>query len=229
MISVATIVLLSYLVGSIPGSLWAGKLLYGIDLRKYGSGNAGATNAFRVLGWKAGLAATVVDLGKGLLAAGVIAPFLRIDPVPTWGLVPWQATTVVCLIAGISAIVGHMYPVWAKFKGGKGVNTAAGVLFALTPVTMAITLAVFFVVLLSFRYVSLASITAAIAFPSTVAIRRYLFDIESLDPSLLVFSVLMALAIIVAHRSNVRRLLQGNENRVRTFRPAKGMLGRGEL
>ncbi len=229
MISVATILLLSYLVGSIPGSLWAGQLLYGIDLRKYGSGNAGATNAFRVLGWKAGLLATVVDLGKGLLAAGVIAPLLRIDPLPTWGLVPWQATTVVCLMAGIAAVVGHMFPVWAKFKGGKGVNTAAGVLFALTPVTTAITLAVFFVVLFAFRYVSLASITAAIAFPSTVAIRRYLFDIESLDPSLLVFSVLMAAAIIFAHRSNVRRLLRGNENRVRTFRPAKGMLGRGEL
>lgn len=229
MISVAVILLLSYLVGSIPGSLWAGKLLYGVDLRQYGSGNAGATNAFRVLGWKAGVLATMVDLGKGLLAAGVIAPFLRIDPIPTWGLVPWQAATVVALLAGLTAIVGHMFPVWAKFQGGKGVNTAAGVLFALTPITTAITLGVFFVVLLSFRYVSLASITAAIAFPSTVAIRRYLFDIESLDPSLLVFGALMAVAIIVAHRANVRRLLRGNENRVRTFRPAKGMRGRGEL
>ena len=172
---------------------------------------------------------TVVDLGKGLLAAGVIAPLLRIDPLPTWGLVPWQATTVVCLLAGVSAIIGHMFPVWAKFRGGKGMNTAAGVLFALTPVTTAIALGVFVVVLLSFRYVSLASITAAIAFPSAVAIRRYLFDIESLDPSLLVFGALMALGIIIAHRSNVKRLLRGNENRVRSFRPAKGMRGRGEI
>jgi len=229
MTSVVVIMLLSYLVGSIPGSLWAGKVLYGIDLRKHGSGNAGATNAFRVLGWKAGVVSTVIDLGKGLLAAGVIAPLLRIDPLPTWGLVPWQATTVVCLVAGLVAILGHMFPIWAKFQGGKGMNTAAGVLFALTPITTAIVLGIFVVVLLSFRYVSLASITAAIAFPSTVAIRRYLFDIESLDPSLLVFGAVMAAGIIFAHRSNIKRLLRGNENRVRSFRPAKGMRGRGEL
>jgi glycerol-3-phosphate acyltransferase PlsY len=221
--------LISYLLGSIPGSLWTGKLVYGVDLRNYGSGNAGATNAFRVLGWKAGVLSTVVDLGKGLLAAGVVAPLLRIDPIPTWGLVPWQAATVVCLIAGVVAIIGHMFPIWANFKGGKGMNTAAGVLFALTPITTAITLGVFVIVLVSFRYVSLASMTAAIAFPSTVAIRRYLFDIESLDPSLLVFGALMAAGIIIAHRSNIKRLLQGNENRVSSFTPAKGMLGRGEL
>ncbi len=229
MISVVVIMFLSYLVGSIPGSLWTGKLLYSIDLREHGSGNAGATNAFRVLGWKAGVVSTVVDLGKGLLAAGVIAPLLRIDPLPTWGLVPWQATTVVCLAAGLVAILGHMFPVWAKFQGGKGMNTAAGVLFALTPVTTAIALGVFVAVLISFRYVSLASITAAIAFPSAVAIRRYVFDIESLDPSLLVFGAVMAAGIIFAHRSNIKRLMQGNENRVQSFRPAKGMRGRGEL
>lgn len=229
MISVAVIVLVSYLLGSIPGSLWAGKLLYGVDLRNYGSGNAGATNAFRVLGWKAGVVSTVVDLGKGLLAAGVVAPLLRIDPLPTWGLVPWQATTVICLVAGLVAILGHMFPVWAKFQGGKGMNTAAGVLFALTPITTAITVGIFVIVLLAFRYVSLASMIAAIAFPSTVAIRRYVFDIESLDPSLLVFGAVMAAGIIYAHRSNIKRLLAGNENRVRSFRPAKGMLGRGEL
>jgi glycerol-3-phosphate acyltransferase PlsY len=133
------------------------------------------------------------------------------------------------LVAGLVAILGHMFPIWAKFQGGKGMNTAAGVLFALTPITTAIVLGIFVVVLLSFRYVSLASITAAIAFPSTVAIRRYLFDIESLDPSLLVFGAVMAAGIIFAHRSNIKRLLRGNENRVRSFRPAKGMRGRGEL
>ena len=229
MLSVAVIMLISYLLGSIPGSLWTGKFVYGVDLRNYGSGNAGATNAFRVLGWKAGVISTVVDLGKGLLAAGVVAPLLRIDPIPMWGLVPWQAATVVCLVAGVVAIIGHMFPIWANFQGGKGMNTAAGVLFALTPITTAITLGVFFLVLISFRYVSLASMTAAIAFPSTVAIRRYLFDIESLDPSLLVFGAVMAAGIIVAHRSNIKRLLHGNENRVSSFSPAKGMLGRGEL
>lgn len=227
MLSLAVILILSYLAGSIPGSVWVGKTLYGVDVRKHGSGNAGATNVFRVLGWKAGMLATMVDLGKGLLAAGLIAS-IRLDTLPS-GIEVWQMETVVRLLAGIAAIIGHMYPVWAGFKGGKGVNTSAGVLFALTPITMWITLAVFFVVLLSSRYVSLASLSAVIAFPSTIAIRRYLFGIDALDPSLLIFSILMALAIIVAHRSNIQRLLQGTESRLRSFRPAKGMVGKGEL
>lgn len=227
MLSLAVIILLSYLVGSIPGSVWIGRLLYGKDIRAYGSGNAGATNAFRVLGWKAGVLATVVDLGKGFLAAGVIAS-IRLDALPA-GFDFWQIETVVRLIAGVSAVIGHMYPVWAGFKGGKGVNTSAGVLFALTPITMWITLAVFVVVLLTSRYVSLASLTAALAFPSAIAIRRYVFGIESLDTSLLIFGVILAAGIFFAHRSNIRRLLDGSESRVRSFRPAGGMRARGEL
>ena len=104
-----------------------GQLLYGVDVRKHGSLNAGATNVFRVLGWKAGVLSTVVDLGKGLLAAGVIAS-IRIDELPS-GFAFWQVESVVRLLAGIAAIVGHMLPIWARFRGGKGVNTAAGVLF----------------------------------------------------------------------------------------------------
>jgi glycerol-3-phosphate acyltransferase PlsY len=227
MLSLIVILALSYLVGSIPGSVWVGKLLYGKDLRNYGSGNAGATNAFRVLGWKAGLLATVVDLGKGLLTAGVIAT-IRIDDLPS-GIEFWHIETFVRLLAGVVAVIGHMFPVWASFRGGKGVNTAAGVLLALTPITMMITLGVFALVLFSSRYVSLASLTAVVAFPSTVAIRKYLFHVESLDSSLLVVSTALALAIIFAHRANIRRLLNGTESRIRTFRPARGMYGRGEI
>lgn len=227
MLSLIVILILSYLVGSIPGSVWVGKLLYGIDLRKHGSGNAGATNAFRVMGWKAGVLATVVDLGKGLLAAGVIAT-IRLDNLPS-GLDFWHIETMVRLVAGVAAVVGHMFPVWAKFKGGKGVNTAAGVLFALTPITMFITLGVFAIVLLSSRYVSLASLMAVVAFPSTVAIRKYIFGIDALDTSLLVISCVMAVGIIYMHRANIKRLLSGTESRIRTFRPARGMRGRGEL
>lgn len=227
MLSLVIILILSYLAGSIPGSVWVGKSLYGVDVRRHGSGNAGATNVFRVLGWKAGVLATCVDLGKGLLAAGVIAS-IRLDALPS-GVEVWQMETVVRLMAGVAAIIGHMYPVWAGFKGGKGVNTSAGVLFALTPITMWITLAVFFLVLLSSRYVSLASLSAVVAFPSTIAIRRYLFGIEALDPSLLIFSIVMALGIILAHRANIQRLIQGTESRLRSFRPARGMHGKGEL
>ncbi len=229
MTSVLLILVLAYLVGSIPGSLWAGKLLYGIDLRNYGSGNAGATNAFRVLGWKAGVLATAVDLGKGLLAAGGIPALVGLGGIPHWGLLPWEAGVVVCILAGLAAVVGHMFPLWARFEGGKGVNTSAGVLLALTPITTGIALAIFLVVLLASRYVSLASITAAVAFPSAVAIRRYVFGIEALDPSLLIFGILMGMGVIIAHRANIGRLLAGNENRIRTFRPARGMRGRGEL
>ncbi|MXW83753.1 MAG: glycerol-3-phosphate 1-O-acyltransferase PlsY [Rhodothermaceae bacterium] len=227
MASIAVILLLSYLAGSIPGSVWMGQLLYGVDVRKHGSLNAGATNVFRVLGWKAGVLSTIVDLGKGLLAAGVIAS-IRIDELPS-GFAFWQVESVVRLLAGIAAIVGHMLPVWARFRGGKGVNTAAGVLFAITPKTMWIVIGVFALVLYISRYVSLASIVAAIVFPATIAIRMFVFDIEALDRSLLLFGGIFALAILYAHRSNIRRLIAGTENKVKNFRLAHGMRGRGEL
>lgn len=227
MLSIALIIVLSYLVGSIPASVWIGKALYGVDVRQHGSGNAGATNAFRVLGWKAGVLSTVVDAGKGLFAAGVIAT-LRVGLVPEM-LGPWEAGTAIRLIAGVAAVVGHMYPVWAHFRGGKGVNTSAGVLFALTPVTMWIVLGVFVLALLAFRYVSLASLLAAIAFPATIAIRRYVFNIESLDPSLLIFGIILASGIIYAHRKNIERLLRGQESRVRSFKPGGGLRERGQL
>lgn len=227
MLSLVVILVLSYLVGSIPGSVWVGKWLYGLDIREHGSGNAGATNAFRVLGWKAGMLATVVDLGKGLFAAGVIAT-IRLDGLPS-GLEFWQIETFVRLMAGFAAIIGHMFPIWAGFKGGKGVNTAAGVLFALSPVTMLIVLGVFALVLFTSRYVSLASLLATAAFPATVAIRKYVFHVDSLDGSLLIISIVMMLAIVYAHRANIKRLFNGTESRIRTFRLARGMRGRGEL
>lgn len=226
--SLIVIVLLSYFLGSIPGALWSSKGLHGVDIRNYGSHNAGATNAFRVVGWQAGALATLVDFGKGFLSAGVVASMIRIDPVPNLSVFGWESATVLGLLAGVVAVFGHMYPIFARFEGGKGVNTAAGVLFALTPITMVLTIVVFAVVLFSWRYVSLASITAAVAFPTVVAIRRFAFGID-LDPSLLLFGSLLALAIVVAHRSNIQRLLNGTENRVSSFKPAQGMLGRGEI
>ena len=226
--SLILILLVSYFLGSIPGALWSSKVLHGVDIRNYGSRNCGATNAFRVVGWQAGALATVVDFGKGFLAAGVVASVIRVDPIPSLGIFGWETATMLGLLAGITAVVGHMYPVFARFEGGKGVNTAAGMLCALAPVTMALTLAVFAVVLFSWRYVSLASITAAIAFPTIVALLRFGLGAD-LDPSILVFGSLLALAIVVAHRSNIQRLLNGTEDQISSFAPAQGMLGRGEL
>ena len=228
MMSIVLILVLSYLVGSIPGSVWVGRALYGIDVRQYGSRNAGATNVFRVLGWKAGVLCSIVDIGKGLFAAGVIATIRLDDGLPS-GFAFWQVESVVRLTAGLAAIAGHMWPVWARFLGGKGVNTAAGVLLALTPITMWIVIGTFIVVLASSRYVSLASMSAAVMFPATVAVRKFIFNIEGLDRSLLLFGVLLAIGIFFAHRANIGRLLNGTENRLRSFRLARGLRGRGEL
>ncbi len=227
MLSIAVIILLSYLVGSIPGSVTVGKALYGVDLREHGSGNAGATNTFRVLGWKAGVLATIIDVGKGALAAGVIAT-IRIDTLPD-GLGFWEAGSVVSLVAGMAAIAGHMFPIWAGFRGGKGVNTAAGILLALTPVSMAVALSVFALVLFTSRYVSLASLAATAAFPVTIAARKYVFGVEHLDASLLFLSLIMAAGIFYGHRGNIQRLWAGTESRVGSFKPAKGMREKGEL
>jgi glycerol-3-phosphate acyltransferase PlsY len=227
MLTLAAIILLSYVAGSIPGSLWAGKGLYGIDIRDYGSGNAGATNAFRVVGWKAGVLATLIDMGKGALSAGVIASQVRLGPLPEFGL-PVDPGTFVGIVAGLAAVVGHMFPVFAGFEGGKGVNTAAGILLALSPLSILLTMAVFAAVLLTSRYVSLASISAAVAYPTIVAVRKYAFGAD-VDVSLLVFGIVLGLGIIIAHQSNIRRLLSGTENRVSSFEPAQGMYGRGEI
>jgi len=226
--SLVLILLISYFLGSIPGALWSSKALHGVDIRNYGSHNCGATNAFRVVGWQAGALATVVDFGKGFVSAGVVASTIRIDPLPALGVFGWDADVVLGLMAGLMAVVGHMYPIFARFAGGKGVNTAAGMLFALTPLTMAITLGIFAAVLVTWRYVSLASITSAVAFPLLVAFRRFAFGAE-LDPSLLLFGSILALSIVVAHRSNIQRLLNGTESQITSFKPAQGMLGRGEI
>ncbi len=225
--SVILIFILSYLAGSIPGSVWVGQLLYKVDVRKYGSLNAGATNVFRVLGWKAGVLSTIIDVGKGLLAAGIIAS-IRIDDLPS-GFAFWQVESVIRLLAGIAAVIGHMFPVWVRFRGGKGVNTAAGVLFAITPKTMWIVIGIFAAVLFGSRYVSLASMVAALMFPATVAIQLFVFNVETVDRNLLIFGIIFALAIIYAHRSNIQRLISGTERKVKHFRPAHGMRGRGEI
>jgi len=227
MLSVAVIIILSYLLGSIPASVWIGKMAYGKDLREHGSGNAGATNAFRVLGWKAGTVAAVFDLAKGILAAGVIA-LIRIDELPT-GLGFWEVDSVIRLVAGVTAVIGHMYPVWAEFKGGKGVNTTAGVLLAITPMVMLVTLGVFALVLVLSRYVSVASLAATVMYPSSIAFRKYILGVEGIDASIVVFSLALATSIFVAHRSNIGRLIRGEENRINNFRMARGMQGRGEI
>ena len=213
MLSLVVILVLSYLAGSIPGSLWVGKGLYGVDLRKHGSGNPGATNAFGVWGWKAGLLATVVDMGKGALAAGLISG-IRIDGLPFSGGAFWDAEILVQLLAGIAAVVGHMFPVFARFKGGKGVNTAAGALLTITPLTFLVVLLIFAGVLWATRYVSASSMSAAVSYPILLIVQKNLLGMGGIDWSIIGFGVVLALGIVLAHRSNLRRLMNGTESRI---------------
>ncbi len=211
MLSLATILFLSYLVGSVPGSLWVGKWIYGVDLRKHGSGNPGATNAYRILGWKAGLLSTLVDMGKGFVAAWFLSR-IRLDELPAF-MAGDNGWLLLALFAGIAAVFGHMFPVFAGFKGGKGVNTAAGVLLAVTPLNMLISFLSFCLVLWLTRYVSLSSMTAAVAYPVSLIIQKFAFG-QAIPQSLLIFGIVLAAVIVVAHKSNIRRLLVGNENRI---------------
>lgn len=194
-------VLLAYIAGSIPSAVWAGKLFHGIDVREHGSGNAGATNTVRVLGWKTGIPVLIFDLLKGWLAA-MLPLFMK---AADGGSEQMMALQIAC---GIAAILGHVFPLFAGFRGGKGVATTFGVLLALHPWLTLTCAGIFLVVLFASGYVSLGSITAAVMFP---VLLMTAFD----TPSLLfrVFSVLVAIAIVLTHNKNIRRLLNGEENR----------------
>jgi len=191
------LLVLAYLLGATPTSHWVGKGIYGVDLRSEGSGNLGATNTFRVLGWKAALPVMVVDVSKGWLPAWL---FPRIDVVGT----PW----VWALAYGGAAIVGHVFSVWVRFRGGKGVATSGGVFLALAPWAVLAAFGVWLATVLSTRIVSLASILAALAVPVVVA-----FTPHEGGRGLLAFTVALALFVVWAHRTNVGRLLAGEEHR----------------
>ena len=206
MISLILIIFLSYLAGSIPTSIIMSKLTRGIDIRDYGSGNAGATNVIRVLGWKIGIVVIIVDVGKGVLATLLISK-LWIDPIPV-------SHNLVQIFAGLSAVLGHIWTIFAGFKGGKGVGTAAGMLFSLYPIAGIICLIIFGMVLLTARYVSVASMTAAVSLPIVIFILNKFFK-YSISIELFYFAIFMAVLIVFTHRSNIKRLLQGKENRIK--------------
>lgn len=194
-----------------PGSLWVGKWVYNTDLRKHGSGNPGATNAYRVLGWKAGLLSTLIDLGKGFVAAALISK-IRLGEVPAF-IEGGEGAFMLPLLAGVAAVMGHMFPVWAGFRGGKGVNTSAGVLLAITPLNILIVFLTFCLVLWATKYVSLSSMIASVMYPVSLLVQRYVFD-QIIDDKLIYFGIFFAAAIVIAHHSNIRRLLNGTENKI---------------
>lgn len=204
MFSLVLIILFAYLVGSFPTSIVVGRMTQRIDIREYGSKNAGGTNAFRVLGWKAGLFVAVVDILKGVLATLLIAK-IRVDPL----MLDYE---LVQIIAGTFAVIGHIWTVLAKFKGGKGVATGAGLIIALFPWASLICFIIFAALVLTTRYVSLGSIIATSSLPFVLLTFDRMFG-KSVSNSLLAFSILISGLIIFTHRSNIRRLLNGTENR----------------
>lgn len=207
------IVVQSYLIGAIPSALIVSKRFFGFDIREKGSGNMGSTNVFRVMGWKAGLAVQVADIAKGLVAVVLVALFFETE-MPFTNRTPFEDETVVRLIAGISAVVGHILSVFAGFKGGKGINTSLGVLIAVAPVEVAVAVGVFALLVLTSGYVSLGSIIAAMTVPSTMAFRHNILGVEIEGyHTIIYFLVVLSSIVIYAHRSNLKRLLSGTENR----------------
>ena len=214
MLLLAIIILLSYLVGSIPNSIIISKAVKGIDIRKHGSGNAGGTNVMRVLGWKHGLLVILLDALKGAIAVVVIAR-LHYGPLPFTNISPFDDFTLVQIIAGMAAVVGHIWTVFAGFKGGKGIATALGMMLMLITIDMLIALGVFVLVVSISRYVSLGSILTAIAVPSVLYIRENVFHVDIIGYDILFpFIVVMSLLVIFTHRKNLVRLFNGSESKI---------------
>jgi len=193
---------LAYLLGSIPSAVWIGKRFHNIDVRQHGSGNAGATNVIRVLGWKTGIPVMIIDAAKGWLAS-MLPVFLNLAE-PCSALL-----TNLQILTGVVAIIGHIFPLLAGFRGGKGVATFFGILLALQPLLTMGCIVVFLGVLLITGIVSISSISAGVAFPIL------LFSIFD-NPSMVfkIFSILVAITLLITHRKNIGRLLRGEESKL---------------
>ncbi|NRA13633.1 MAG: glycerol-3-phosphate 1-O-acyltransferase PlsY [Crocinitomicaceae bacterium] len=198
--------LAAYLLGSIPTAVWIGKAKYGIDVREHGSHNAGATNTFRVLGKKPGVVVLLIDILKGFSA--VFIPFLF--DVGNWGS---NELIHVQLVAALLAVMGHVLPLFAGFKGGKGVATSLGVIIGIHPPAAGICIIVFLIVFISSKFVSLGAMSAACCFPALLA---FYFKVDSVW--LLSFSLLLSAAVIFSHKKNIGRLLKGEENKMNLFK-----------
>lgn len=195
------ILILAYLLGSIPTSVWLGKKFFGIDIREHGSRNAGSTNAIRILGWKAGLGVLVFDVFKGWLAVNLIR--LTDYYIPETGdYINFQ------LLLGIAAIVGHIFPIYVGFRGGKGVATLLGFVLAIDPYTTMICAAVFILTLIITKYVSLSSMIAGFSFPVIL-----IFVFKTTTPSLILFSLIVSVLLLFTHQKNIERLLRKEENK----------------
>jgi glycerol-3-phosphate acyltransferase PlsY len=216
MLTIILILFLSYLVGAIPTAIIVSKLAAGIDIRNYGSGNAGGTNVFRVLGWKYGIFVLLLDAFKGVIAVVFIARLFFFTQMPFDNPTPFDDFTFVQMLAGIFAVLGHVFTVFAGFRGGKGMATAVGMAASLMTIDVLIAAGIFILMLIKFRYVSLGSISAAVALPIILFIRENLFHVHIQGYTTLIsFSIFIAIFIIYTHRSNIKRLIEGTESRIK--------------
>lgn len=218
MLNLLFVVVLSYLVGSIPTSIILSKLLRGIDIRQHGSGNAGGTNVFRVLGWKWGVLTIILDAVKGAIAVVVVAR-LYLDNFPFNNITPFDDFTLIQIICGVAAVIGHIWTVFAGFRGGKGIATALGFLITLITIDMLLVLAVFTLTVTLSRYISLGSVMAAISLPIILVVRENLFGVQIPGyNTILPFVIGLVLLVLYTHRKNIDRLIKGSENKISLFK-----------
>lgn len=218
MLNLIFVVVLSYLVGSIPTSIILSKLVKGIDIRQHGSGNAGGTNVFRVMGWKWGVLTIILDAVKGAIAVVVVAR-LYLDNFPFNNITPFDDFTLVQIICGVAAVIGHIWTVFAGFRGGKGIATALGFLLTLITIDMLFALIVFTITVTLSRYISLGSLTAAVSLPIILVIRENVFGVEIPGyQTILPFVIGLVLLVIYTHRKNIDRLIKGSENKISLFK-----------
>ena len=196
-------VLLSYLTGAFPSAVWVGKTFYKIDVREFGSGNAGATNTFRVLGKKAGIPVLIMDIFKGWLSVNYISCLTNIPESA-------EAVFEIKLAFGIAAVIGHLFPIYTGFRGGKGIATLLGLLIGLHAVAALYSILVFVIVFVTSKYVSLGSIIASIAFPILV-----ILILGSTNVSLNLFAFFVPILSLITHQKNIERLLRGEETKVK--------------
>ena len=200
------LIILAYIIGSIPTAVWVSKSVFGIDIRDYGSGNAGATNTFRVLGSKWGSFVMLVDVTKGVVATSlyILIPYYLTNEL---------ARTNFMIALGMVAVLGHIFPIFANFRGGKGVATILGMALAIQPVVALICLVVFLITLISTRFVSLSSMLAGVAFMVLI-----LFTFNEKETMYRLFAIIVAMMVVVTHQKNITRLLKGTENKVPIFK-----------
>ncbi len=200
------LVILAYCIGSIPTAVWISRSQFNIDIRDYGSGNAGATNTFRVLGARWGTAVMIIDMLKGLVAVklALLLPYYVQNDF---------ARTNLQIGLGLAAVLGHIFPIWAEFRGGKGVATLFGLVLAISPLTSLCCIGVFLLVLFFTRFVSLSSILASLAFPVFILV---IFNVD--NEAYRIFAIAVALLVILTHQKNITRLLRGSESKAPIFK-----------